>query len=292
MSGSGLGRWFARPQVRAGLRLTGLGLGALVVLRLALVERLPPGRCPEGLQLTGQRCCGAGQSWAEGACAGPASACSSTQLRSEQGQCVARTGSVSLAGGRLALGAADWEGASERERLPSALVAPFRLDVSEVTFARWASCVAQGACSARAGEPGLPVTEVSTHEAEGFCRQAKGRLPTAAEWVLAAAGTEARRFAWGPSGLVCRRAAFGLMHGPCGQAKGPELSGSRPDGASPDGILDLAGNVAEWTRELDGSYSARGGSFRSETAAELKSWSVAATQEKALHIGFRCAYPP
>ena len=71
-----------------------------------------------------------------------------------------------------------------------------------------------------------------------------------------------------------------------------ELAGSRPDGASPEGVQDLAGNVAEWTREADGSFTARGGSFRSTSAAELKSWAALSDHQKALHIGFRCAYPP
>jgi formylglycine-generating enzyme required for sulfatase activity len=60
-------------------------------------------------------------------------------------------------------------------------------------------------------------------------------------------------------------------------------------------VLDLAGNVAEWTREADGTFDARGGSFRSTAAAELKSWAaeaIGAGQVKIPHVGFRCAYPP
>jgi hypothetical protein len=103
-------------------------------------------------------------------------------------------------------------------------------------------------------------------------------------------GSDARRFPWGGTGLVCRRAAYGLAAGPCADgATGPELAGSRPDGATPDGALDLSGNVAEWTREGRG-YVARGGSFRSTSAAELKSF-AAETAGVRLDIGFRCAYP-
>jgi formylglycine-generating enzyme required for sulfatase activity len=93
------------------------------------------------------------------------------------------------------------------------------------------------------------------------------------------------------SGLVCRRAAFGLSEGPCAYGGGVELGGSRPDGSSPEGAFDLSGNVAEWTLEADGSYAARGGSYRSRAAAELKSWSVETRGlDRARHIGFRCAY--
>ena len=225
----------------------------------------------------------------DGACSGTASSCSSAQDRDEDGQCVARFGVVSFGGGELWIGSADWDGASGGERFPRTRVAPFRLDVNEVTLQRFRACTS---CAPRTGEPGLPVTNISPSDAEAFCNSQRGRLPTAAEWVWAAAGGAARRYAWGNSGLVCRRAAFGLVRGPCASGGTLELAGSRPDGASPEGVLDLAGNVAEWTRETAGGHTARGGSFRSTSAAELKSWASLPDREKALHIGFRCAYPP
>ena len=115
--------------------------------------------------------------------------------------------------------------------------------------------------------------------------------PQTPRWVFAAAGSDARRFPWGPTGLVCRRAAFGLTAGPCGRgAASPEVAGLRPDGATPDGLLDMAGNVAEWTVEPDGTHAARGGSYRSRVAAELKSWSREPAVAPAPHIGFRCVY--
>lgn len=285
-----LSRAFSHPMVRLFAGLCGLGLCALGVTRLAFDQRLPPGRCPPGMVSLGPRCCGDGQALTAGRCQGRALSCSSLQDLDADGQCVARFGVVSLAGGELAIGAADWEGASEGERFPRVRVAPFRLDSTEVTLERWRAC---GSCSARSGEPGLPVTDVSAAEADAFCRSQRGRLPTAAEWVFAAAGSSARRYAWGSSGLVCRRAAFGLAHGPCAESGQAELAGSRPDGASPDGVQDLTGNVAEWTLESDGSFAARGGSYLSTSAAELKTWAVVPSgSKKALHIGLRCAYPP
>jgi sulfatase modifying factor 1 len=271
---------------RAGLALGLLGAAALLVSWVALEHRSPPERCPPGMSASGARCCGRGQSLVDGACRGEATDCSTAQLRNQRGHCVPRAGVVTLSGGELYIGAADWDGESGGERFPRTPVARFRLDASEVTRGRF------GDRAAASAEPGLPVTNVSAVEADAFCRRQGGRLPTAAEWVWAAAGPSARRYPWGNTGLVCRRAAFGLAAGPCAEAGGPELAGSRPDGATPDGILDLAGNVAEWTRELDGTAAARGGSFRSTSAAELKSWAVSHGSEKALHIGFRCAYPP
>jgi formylglycine-generating enzyme required for sulfatase activity len=274
--------------VRVALAFTGLGLCALGVTRLALQQRLPPDRCPAGMVLVRERCCGSGQSAEHGACDGVAASCSSAQERGRDGQCVARFGVVRLAGGELLIGAADWDGEGG-ERFPRTRVAPFRIDVSEVTQERYRACPS---CAAEPGAAGAPVTNVSPQQAEQFCRSQGGRLPTPAEWVFAAAGLAARRYPWGNSGLVCRRAAFGLAQGPCAKLGGPELSGSRPDGASPEGVQDLAGNVAEWACEPGGECTARGGSFRSASAAELKSWAALPNRGKSPEIGFRCAYSP
>jgi formylglycine-generating enzyme required for sulfatase activity len=171
-------------------------------------------------------------------------------------------------------------------------VAPFEIDQGEVTAARWEACRAARACEKLAvnAAPGEPVRGVSPAQAEGFCKYARGRLPTGAEWVLAAMGKEARRFPWGDTGLVCRRAAYGLSAGPCASgANGPDLVGSRPDGRTPGGVLDMAGNVAEWTREPRG-YLARGGSFRARSASDLKTYAAEASGARS-DIGFRCVYP-
>jgi formylglycine-generating enzyme len=282
-------RLWRHPSVRAALALSGLGILSLGVAELALGQRSLPQRCPEGMSQAGPRCCGVAQAFRDGICSGLAVRCATTQDLNQRGQCVARGGVVRLAGGVLSIGAADWDGASGAERFPTTRVGPFRLDLVEVTRERFEDATQP---STGAMDPGLPITNLSPEAAEAFCRSRRGRLPTAAEWVWAAAGPDARRYPWGNAGLVCRRAAFGLDGGPCADAGGPELVGSRPDGATPQGVLDLAGNVAEWTKESDGSFAARGGSFRSTSAAELKSWSVMQGREKALHIGFRCAYPP
>ena len=108
-----------------------------------------------------------------------------------------------------------------------------------------------------------------------------------------AAGAEGRRYPWGQSGLVCNRAVFGLSRGPCAFAAkaGPDAIGSRPEGATPEGLLDMVGNVAEWAR--DGSaYVAMGGSWNAELASQLKVWSRETVSVARADIGFRCAYPP
>lgn len=267
-----------RPVV-LGAAAFGATIALGVVLFVARRERADPARCPPGLVPLGSRCCAPGQRLEVGACAGVPLTCPEGLAKSERG-CVALPRRVRIAGGSLTLAPSDWEAEGLVAR--TIAVAALELDAVEVTNERFG----------RGDEPGLPVTRVSADDAEGFCRSAGGRLPTADEWLFAAAGSAARRFPWGPTGLVCRRASFGLVDGPCATgATGPELAGARPDGKSPDGVLDLSGNVAEWARLPDGSARAHGGSFRSRVAGELKSWSSEAGGAPADHVGFRCAYP-
>ncbi|HMJ13113.1 MAG TPA: SUMF1/EgtB/PvdO family nonheme iron enzyme, partial [Polyangiaceae bacterium] len=198
----------------------------------------------------------------------------------------------------LRIAHSDWDPSAEVE--PRAVrIAPFELDAHEVTLDRWQRCVAAGGCRGHpVTEPGQPVTGITPAEALQFCRFFGGRLPTADEWLFAAASPKNRRFPWGETGLVCRRAVFGLAEGPCAEGGStPEVVGSRPDGRTPEGVFDMAGNVAEWTLELPSKqsqgrpeFAARGGSFRSKVATELKSWSAEMTERPAPHIGFRCAY--
>jgi formylglycine-generating enzyme required for sulfatase activity len=264
-----------------------------ISVRFAQSERRSPARCPPGLVALEARCCGVGQGIAStGQCTGAANGCASEMVRDDSGACLLPTARSAIAGGTSHFGASDWEG----PELPLYEVsAPaFALDRAEVTVGRFRICAAAGACPKLPAdlEAGRPVRNVSPAEAKAFCAFAGGHLPSADEWLFAAAGSAGRRYPWGNTGLVCRRASFGLVTGPCAQhGQGPDLAGARPDGASPEGVLDLAGNVAEWTVERDGSFAARGGSFRSELAADLKVWAVEARQTRAAHVGFRCAYP-
>ncbi len=212
-------------------------------------------------------------------------------VRDDSGGCALPDARITIAGGTSHFGAPDWEG--PLQSLHDVNVATFALDRAEVSVARFRACAAAGACPKIPddSEPGRPVRNVSPSEASAFCAFVAGRLPSGDEWLFAAAGSAGRRYPWGNTGLVCRRATFGLVAGPCARAgSGPDLAGARPDGATPEGVLDLSGNVAEWTLERDGSFAARGGSYRSELAGELKAWAVEPRQTRAAHVGFRCAY--
>jgi len=277
-----------------GLGLLGVAAtaGAVVaVVRLAERERTPPARCGAGFVTQAARCCAPGQTLSSGRCLGAPRSCpDGMRVSASESGCFSEPRRVAFRGGRVSLGAEDWE--AEGVVAPrNALVGAFSLDSTEVTLERWDHCARAGGCRAlEEQEPGVPVRGVDPKEAEAFCRFEGGRLPTSDEWLFAAMGPEGRRFPWGSTGLVCRRAAFGLVDGPCAhEGSGPELAGSRLDGATPEGVLDLAGNVAEWTAEGSG-HVARGGSYRSRTALELKSWSFEVAAPKARTVGFRCAY--
>ena len=263
-----------------------------IIVRFAQAERRVPARCPAGLAAEDARCCGAGQGLTvTGQCVGNATACADGLQRDDGGACVLPDERVRIAGGTSHFGATDWESPAQPPR--DIHLSGFEIDRAEVTVARFRLCAGAGACPkiSDESEPGRPVRNISPDEAQRFCAFAGGRLPTSDEWLFAAAGSTWRRYPWGNTGLVCRRATFGLVAGPCGRSdSGPDFAGARPDGATPEGVLDLAGNVAEWTREPDGSFVARGGSYRSELAGELKTWAVEVRQTRAPHIGFRCAY--
>jgi formylglycine-generating enzyme required for sulfatase activity len=200
--------------------------------------------------------------------------------------------------GAFLVGPNDWE--SEHVLSEQGVVPEFWMDSVEVTWERFWPCVAQQRCKVHvnasgAYEPGQPVVGIDVEGARAFCAFASGRLPRREEWLRVAAGAQSNRFPWGQTGLVCRRAVYGLVNGPCAEGgTGPEWSGSRPDGMSKDGLLDLVGNVAELVEARDGIVEIRGGSFRSDHAAVLKSWSAEPYRGPREDVGFRCVYdqPP
>lgn len=110
-----------------------------------------------------------------------------------------------------------------------------------------------------AGREYHPVCNVNVHHARAFCAwlaRASGRivrLPTDAEWELAASGDERRKFPWGCAWDPTRcNWGDALGHDRFGFADGFEEAapvGSFPAGTTPEGVLDLAGNIWEWTAE-------------------------------------------
>ena len=136
------------------------------------------------------------------------------------------------------------------------------MDQLEVTNAMYLLCVKAGTCKApqdfksqRRPEyfnnpefNDYPVIYVTWGQAKTYCEWAGRRLPTEAEWERAARGDDWRTFPWGEDkaddGL---RANYNMLVGDTSRV------GTYPLGASPFGVMDMAGNVAEWTNDF---YSA------------------------------------
>ena len=155
-----------------------------------------------------------------------------------------------------------WRGASAGEPIASEDEKPghwvyldeFWLDRTEVTNAMYALCVQAGVCQPPRermsatrlpyyGEPGFgdyPVIHISWDDARSYCNWVGRRLPTEAEWEKAARGTDARIYPWGNGPPSSRLLNYDNHVGDTTPV------GNYPEGASPFGALDMAGNVQEW----------------------------------------------
>jgi formylglycine-generating enzyme required for sulfatase activity len=267
-----------RPQIGLARKAV---VGLLAIAAIAGVSLLawhnaqPPQHCAPGMVAHGSRCCGEGQSLDHNRCSGTPERCAESMRATAEG-CVPDSRSIAIAEGELKLAPSDWE-ATRRVTPYRAHVDAFLIDSHEVTEAAWQKCVDAGKCPKLqgSGEPGRP------HSRD--------------QLVFAAMGPSQRRYPWGNTGAVCRRVAFGLDSGPCARAaEGPQLAGSHPAGASPEGVHDLAGNAAEWSAPVDGYAEVRGGSWRDDRASALRTWSfdVLPESHQSSDVGFRCVYPP
>ena len=159
------------------------------------------------------------------------------------------------------------------------------IDRTEVTNGQYQKCVADGTCTLPLFTDNVitkilfnknntrlrdsyfdnnvfidyPVVYVDSKQAQTYCRWVGGRLPTEAEWEKAARGMDGRKYPWGDTffgdrlnycdkNSDCRWPESEWREWDDGYAEHAPV-GSYPDGASPFGVLDMAGNVYEWVAD-------------------------------------------
>ncbi len=202
----------------------------------------------------------------------------------------------------------------------------FYIDRYEVTNVYWMACVDAGACKApeyphspsqvfyydpdNTYYHDYPYINVTWYEAQAFCEWRGGHLPTEAQWEKAARWDpetgESRIFPW--PGLLLDESYlnYDSLYGHT------QPVGSYPSGVSPNGVYDMAGNLAEWVYDWyqDNYYEVgpdenptgpetgefkifRGGSYESQGDAlktTFRDWLSPDVYQPTL--GFRCAYTP
>jgi formylglycine-generating enzyme required for sulfatase activity len=151
-----------------------------------------------------------------------------------------------------------------------------------------------------------PMTMVTWFGAKAYCEFYDGRLPTESEWEKAARGTDNRPFPWGEeiklnnANFYASRDPFEGLAGkqgdttPVGFYNGKSYNGYQTaDSASPHGLYDMAGNVWQWTADIqEGIHDRwlRGGS-KDNYGYNLRIWThnSARPDYASPGVGFRCA---
>ena len=191
----------------------------------------------------------------------------------------------------------------------SVVVQPFYIDIHEVTCAEYAVFVNRTGHKTPAswgikicpkGSDKRPVTGIDWFDASAYASWTGGRLPTEEEWEFAARGTDGRRFPWGnewrPNVANAGDSSVGSLID----------VGSYPEGKSPFGLLDMAGNAWEWTSSALQAYPEgklpeepegqrriiRGGSWAKDSSPEwtttYRGFAAPAAGNDYTKIGFRC----
>ncbi len=171
---------------------------------------------------------------------------------------------ITISAGEFLMGSP--EGVGRQDERPQRVVylEAFGIDQVEVTNERYMAFVkatghrtppnpyGTGPLISVTGIEHLPVVQTTWYDAKAYCTWAKKRLPTEAEWEKAARGTDGRIYPWGNEPPTTKRANFDREWE---DEKTLHPVGSMPDGDSPYGVKDMAGNVREWVSDwYDADY--------------------------------------
>ncbi len=225
-----------------------------------------------------------------------------------------RDGMLLLPGGRFTMGSGDKSTPPNEHPSHEVTVPRFWIDRTEVTVGAYRACVDSHACERPAkasttctydlDDPELPVSCVAWQDADAYCRSVAKRLPHEPEWEFAARGPTHARYPWGGNFVSCGLANTLLREATGKQCtKGrPSRVGAHPMGVSMWGVLDLSGNVEEWTADWysetyagiaprsGSSHTLRGGGWLSPpSASRTTSRNWGSSLEAGPNVGFRCA---
>lgn len=212
----------------------------------------------------------------------------------------------------------------------AATVAACCMAKTETTLAEYEACVNAGSCTPAgatrnphcntgvSGRANHPVNCVDFAQATAYCEAQGARLPTEEEWEYAARGAAGRKYPWGSAAPDTARlnacdksctelylkidAMFETSDGWGTTAP----TGSFPKGATPEGLQDMAGNVAEWTSSKDCPYPekscaeekriTRGGGWDTGMWASVsgsgRTYGGREPSQRLSGLGFRCAKTP
>ena len=275
-----------------------------------------------------------------------AEAASSLKLRSASSKekshphSVVGGGMILIPSGKFQMGSRFWRGKFDEHPRHGVYLDDFFIDKYETTVAEYLECVKAGKCEEKRAKDGErdydkqenwnhPISSVDWHQAKAYCQWLEKRLPTESEWEKAAIGMSGRKYPWGMERAGCEYAVIEnsedeenrsilslhrylhyqtLRGSGCGGDNTWPV-GSKPEGASPYGVMDMIGNVSEWISDwydedyyressnknpkgpLNGKYRVvRGHSFHNYAGSIRAVYRFKYLPAyKSDYLGFRCA---